>query len=196
MKVLGSRVSVVSSRLQHTGLLEPFFGLQLVSLGSLDGGKCSASGVLAFLTLVYCRLYSLSNYLHTDPLQCSVVVLDALVGSEGGVNSVLLLYVELLGLVPVSGHLVELVCGLDLEKVDTGDGGQHVLGILLGLVCLLFLVLLFKPVVDLDLENLIAGDGCRRVLSLQLRLGVLSTLSFSSISSSNLLVVLVVKSVL
>jgi hypothetical protein len=169
------------------GLLEPFFGLQLVSLGSLDGSEYSASGVLAFLALVYFKLSSLSDYLHTDLLQCSVVVLDALVGSEGGVNSVLLLYVELLSLVPLSGHLVELVCGLDLEKVDTGDGGQHVLGVLLGLVCLLFLVLLFKPVGDLDLENWITGDGDRHVLSLLLRLGVLLT----SVLLVNLLVKLV-----
>jgi hypothetical protein len=102
-----------------------------------------------------------------------VVVLDVLVGSEGGVNSVLLLHVELLGLVPLSGHLVELVRGLDLEKVDTGDGGQHVLGVLLGLVCLLYSVLLVKPVWDLDFVNLVTGDGGHHVLSTQLRLGVL-----------------------
>jgi hypothetical protein len=107
--------------------------------------------------------------------KCSVVVLEALVGSEGGVISVLLLYVKLLGLVPVSGHLVELVCGLDLEKVDTVDGGQHVLGVLLWLVCPLFLVLLFKPFWDLDLENWITGDGDQHILSLLLRLGVLLT---------------------
>ena len=52
MKVLGSRVSVFSFLLQHVGLLEPFCGLQLVSLGSLDGSEYSASGVLAFLTQV------------------------------------------------------------------------------------------------------------------------------------------------
>ena len=156
-------------------LLELFLGIQLFSLGSLDGSEYSASGVLAFLTLVYFRLCSLSDYLHTDLLQCSVVVLDVLVGSEGSVNSVLLLHVELLSLVPVSGHLVELVSSFDLEKGDTGDGGQHVPGVLLGLVCLLFLVLLFKPVLDLDLENWITDDGDRHVLSLLLRLGVFLT---------------------
>ena len=86
MKVLGFRVSVVSFLLQHMRLLEPFFGTQLVSLGSLNG--C----------------------LHTDLLQYSAIVLEVLVGSEGGVNSVLLLHVHL-GLVPLSGHLVELVLG-------------------------------------------------------------------------------------
>jgi hypothetical protein len=101
-----------------------------------------------------------------------VVVLDVLVGSKGCVKSVLLLHV-LLGLVPLSGHLVELVRGLDLEKVDTGDGGQHVLGVLLGLVCLLYSVLLVKPVWDLDFVNLVTGDGGHHVLSTQLRLGVL-----------------------
>jgi hypothetical protein len=33
MKVLGSRVSVVSFLLQHVGLLKPFLGTQLVCLG-------------------------------------------------------------------------------------------------------------------------------------------------------------------
>ncbi len=187
MKVLGSRVSVVSFLLQHMRLLEPFLGLQLVSLGSLDGGEYSASSVLAFHVLLYLRLVSLGDYLHIDLLQCSMVVLDALVGSEGSVNSVLLLYVELLSLVPVSGHLVELVCGLDLERVDTGDGSQLFLGVLRGLVCLLYLVPLVKPVGDLDLENWITGDGGRHVLSLLLRLGVLLT----SVLLVNLLVKLV-----
>ena len=67
------------------------------------------------------------------------------------------------------------MCGLDLEKVDTGDGDQHGLGILLGLVSLLFLVLLFKPVGKLDLESWITGDVDRHRLSLPLRLGVLLT---------------------
>jgi hypothetical protein len=155
------------------GLLEPFCGLQLVNLGSLDGGEYSASSVLAFHVLLYFKLGSPGDYLHTDLLQSSVVVLDVPVGSEGGGNSVLLLHVELLGLVPLSGHLVELVCGLDLERVDTGDGGQLVIGVLRGLVCLLYLVPLVKPVGDLDLENRISGDGSRHVLSRQLRLGVL-----------------------
>jgi hypothetical protein len=98
------------------GLLEPFFSLQLVCLGILDSGEYSASSVLAFHVLLYLKLGLLGDYLHTDCLQCSVVVLDVLVGNEGGVNSVLLLHVELLGLVPLSGHLVELLCGLDPEK--------------------------------------------------------------------------------
>jgi hypothetical protein len=51
MKVLGSRVSVVSFLLQHVRLLEPFLVTQLVSLGSLEGGEYSASGVLAFHVL-------------------------------------------------------------------------------------------------------------------------------------------------
>jgi hypothetical protein len=145
MKVRGSRVSVVSFLLQHVRLLEPFLVTQLVSLGGC---------------------------LHTDLLQDSVVVLDVLVGSEGCEKSVLLLHV-LLGLVPLSGHLVELVRGLDLVKVDTGDGGQHVLGVLLGLVCLLYSVLHVKPVWDLDIVNLVTGDGGHHVLSTQLRLVVL-----------------------
>jgi hypothetical protein len=145
MKVRGSRVSVVSFLLQHVRLLEPFLVTQLVSLGGC---------------------------LHTDLLQDSVVVLDVLVGSEGCVKSVLQLHV-LLGLVPLSGHLVELVLGLDLEKVDTVDGGQHVLGVLLGLVCLLYSVLLVKPVLDLDFVKLVTGNVGHHVLSTQLRLGVL-----------------------
>jgi hypothetical protein len=156
------------------GLLEPFCGLQLACLGSLDIGEYCASSFLAFHVLLYLKLGLLGDYLHTDCLQCSVVVLDVLVGSEGGVNSVLLLHV-LLGLVPLSGHLVELVGGLDLENADTGDGDQHGLGILLGLVSLLFLVLLFKPVGKLDLESWITGDVDRHRLSLPLRLGVLLT---------------------
>jgi hypothetical protein len=100
------------------GLLELFLGIQLFCLGSLDGGEYSASGVLAFHVLLYLSLVCLSDCLHTDLRQCSVVVLDVLdVGSEGGVNSVLLLHVDLLGLVPLSGHLVELLRGLDLGKV-------------------------------------------------------------------------------
>ena len=107
--MLWFRVSVFSSLLQHVGLLEPFCGLQLVFLGSLDIGEYSTSSFLAFHVLLYLKLGLFSDYLHTDYLQGSVVVLEVLAGSEGGVNSVLLLHVELLGLVPLSGNLVELV---------------------------------------------------------------------------------------
>jgi hypothetical protein len=102
MKVLALRVVVVSVLRQHVELLELVLGSQLVSLGSLEGGEGSASGVLAFHVILYLSLSSLSVYLHTDLLKFSVVVLDVLEGSEGGVDSVLLLHVELLSPVPVN----------------------------------------------------------------------------------------------
>ena len=68
MKVLEFRVGVVSVLLQHVELLELVLGIQLVSLGSLEGGEGSASGVLAFHVILFLRLGSLSVYLHTDLL--------------------------------------------------------------------------------------------------------------------------------
>ena len=68
MKVLEFRVCVVSVLLQHVELLELVLGIQLVSLGSLEGGEGSASGVLAFHVILFLRLSSLSVYLHTDLL--------------------------------------------------------------------------------------------------------------------------------
>ena len=162
--VLWSRVSVVSFLLQDVRLLELLPGIQLVNCGSLEGSEDSASrsvssvsalsvstftlnfsavvvvlevlvgseGGVNGVLLLHVKLLSLvpfsghlveldggkySDCLHTDHCQCSVVVLDVLVGSEGGVNSFLLLHVDLLGLVPLSGHLVELLRGLDLGKV-------------------------------------------------------------------------------
>ena len=68
MKVLEFRVGVVSVLLQHVELLELVLGIQLVSLGSLEGGEGSASGVLAFHEILFLRLSSLSVCLHTDLL--------------------------------------------------------------------------------------------------------------------------------
>ena len=78
---------------------------------------------------------------------CTLIFLEVSVvleGNEGGGNSVSLLHVELLGLVPVDSHLGELVKGLYLENVNTSDGRQRVLGVLLCLGCLLNFVLLVR----------------------------------------------------
>ena len=60
----------------------------------------------------------------------------------------------------------KFVCGLDLETVDTGDGGQLVIGDMLCLGCLLSLVLLvtllFKFVGGLD--KVYSGDDYWRIL--------------------------------
>jgi hypothetical protein len=70
-------------------------------------------------------------------------------------------------------HRVELVLDLGLENGVTGDGGRHVLSLLLRLGVLLSAVLLVKLVGDPGLENGVTGDGDRHVHSLLLRLGVL-----------------------
>jgi hypothetical protein len=106
-----------------------------------------------------------------------VGVLDVLEGIEGGVNSVLQPHVELLSLVPVNCHLVELVKDPGLENGVTGDGDRHVLSLLLPLGGLLSSVLLVslhvKLVGGLGFESGVVGDGGQRVLSVVPRLGVL-----------------------
>jgi hypothetical protein len=99
-----------------------------------------------------------------------VVVLDVLEGSEGDVNSVLLLHVELLSPVPVTWHLDELVRGLDLENGDTGDGSQLVLGEMLRLGCLLNFVLLVTFHFNFVLEKVYSGDDYWRILGILPRL--------------------------